>query len=119
MIADWISVVWGVGNVLADAGDPASVDRAIKAYKRAIQLNDTFETAYSNLGRAYKIAERMDEAIAIGELSVKLSPDSPHAHTHLGTFPLPWRLGVWSLRGDCALLTWLLHLQRLCRLCVL
>jgi len=43
------------GNILSEVGDAPSRQKAIKIYKRAIQIDPNFATAYSNLGRVLKV----------------------------------------------------------------
>ncbi|MEJ5225852.1 MAG: tetratricopeptide repeat protein, partial [Anaerolineales bacterium] len=68
------ALVWNeLGNVHFNLGE---YDEAIKAYKRAIELDPTFGWGYSNLALCYSLTGRIEEARPLYEKIINLL-DSP------------------------------------------
>src|SRR5262249_4226898 len=55
----------------------ARTDDAKQEYQRAIDLNPNFAAAYGYLGWALAAAGRTDEAIALSEQAIRMSPHDP------------------------------------------
>jgi protein O-GlcNAc transferase len=64
--------------------DKESVDEAIGAYKRAIELKADFVEARNDLGNVLKNAGRLAEAIGEYEAAIALRPGYSEAHCNLG-----------------------------------
>ena len=63
------------GNKYFDAGE---TEKAIDAYKQAVQLNPEFAEAYFRLGVAYSLLEREEEANRLpGEITEEPTPKNP------------------------------------------
>jgi tetratricopeptide (TPR) repeat protein len=60
------------------------LDKAIAAYKKAIDLDPNCAAVYFDLGRALRSAKRLDEAVAAYKAAIKLQPDYPEALCNLG-----------------------------------
>ena len=58
-------------------------ERAIIFFKKAIQLDDAFEIAYSGLSESLNRLGRIDDAIPIVKKWIDLNGDDPIAHTAL------------------------------------
>jgi tetratricopeptide (TPR) repeat protein len=58
-------------------------ERAIIFFEKAIQLDDTFEIAYSGLSESLNRLGRIDEAIPVVKKWIDLNGDDPIAHTAL------------------------------------
>ena len=71
---------YNIGNTYRDKKD---YDEAIKAYRRAIELEPDYADAYYNLGLAYAGKGEYDRAIEAFNQVIKLSSDDELAHNHL------------------------------------
>ena len=58
-------------------------ERAIIFFEKAIQLDETFEVAYSALSESLNRLGRIDEAIPIVQKWIELNGNDPIAHTAL------------------------------------
>jgi adenylate cyclase len=56
---------WALGNACNWLGD---TDRAIAAFRRALELNPNYSLAYGMLGTALSVAGRPEESIAASEI---------------------------------------------------
>ena len=59
-------------------------EEAILLYKKAIQINSNYPSAYTSLGGLYKDLGNLDEALAYTLKSLELKPDDPTALMNLG-----------------------------------
>ena len=64
------------GEGLLTAG---RIDEAVREYKRAIELDETFANSYFMLGTAYRQLNEPDKARLVLEEFLKLSPEGPQA----------------------------------------
>jgi tetratricopeptide (TPR) repeat protein len=71
----------GLGGALADM---EQFDRAIAAYRQAIQLDPTFDDAYYSMSLAQQQKGQTNEAILNLRRTLKLNPDKVDAHIWLG-----------------------------------
>lgn len=65
---------------------------AIEHYERAVKEEPSSGETFMELGAAYYIAHRWDEAIGAFEQAVRLKPDLGHAHFYLGV--------LYTAKGD-------------------
>src|SRR5262249_28501123 len=70
-----------LGLVLNDLDQ---IDKAIAAFRRALELRPDYAEAHNNLGTAFKCQGRLDEAIAAYRQSVECNGDFSAAHCNLG-----------------------------------
>ena len=75
----FVEVMQGYSDSSADA-----IDRAIRAGKRAVTIDDKDPVAHWALGRAYTIKGEHDASIAELETALSLNASYAHAHTALG-----------------------------------
>ena len=72
-------------NILgASATEIGMIDKAIKAYKRAISLRPDYADAYNNMGVVLKQKGKHDEAIKLHKKAISLRPDYAEAYNNLG-----------------------------------
>jgi tetratricopeptide (TPR) repeat protein len=57
--------------------------KAIECFKKAIELDPNFDTAYNALAEAYNKSGRLDDAIIAAKKMVEISPNDPFSHTAL------------------------------------
>ncbi|NIM97078.1 MAG: tetratricopeptide repeat protein [candidate division Zixibacteria bacterium] len=75
----WISK----GQVLAEIGDPASLQQAIASLKKGIELDSTKTAAYSTLGKALYDQGEYKKAIPFFRKRIESDPDNATAHLNL------------------------------------
>ena len=75
---DWFHI----GVDLESIGE---LDRASKAYREAIRLDDSNYSAYINLGRLLQLNDKLPDAKKLYEKVLKFAPDSEEASYNLGT----------------------------------
>ena len=63
----------------------AFYEQAVEAYKTALEIRPYNVEALNNLGLAYQELGRFNDAIAVYEEGLTLSPDQPQLHTNLAT----------------------------------
>jgi Flp pilus assembly protein TadD len=66
--------------------------QAVERYERAVKEAPDNGENFLDLGAAYYIAHRWDEAVGAFEQAVRLRPDLGHAHYYLGV--------LYAARGD-------------------
>jgi Flp pilus assembly protein TadD len=66
--------------------------QAVEHYERAVKEEPQNGEHYLDLGTAYYVAHRWDEAVTAFEQAVGLRPDLGHAHYYLGV--------LYASRGD-------------------
>ncbi|MGY8680630.1 tetratricopeptide repeat protein [Bradyrhizobium sp. UFLA05-153] len=66
---------WMLGGILGQG--LGYHDKAIAAYRRALELNPNFATAYGSLGTVLALAGRVDESIRNSETCLRLNPREP------------------------------------------
>ncbi|MEM3512857.1 MAG: tetratricopeptide repeat protein, partial [Thermoplasmata archaeon] len=66
-----------MGNVLFNMG---RIEEALDYYKKAIELDKNYETAYLNAANVLTRAKRFEEAIALINTLLKQNPNSAEAH---------------------------------------
>jgi len=71
---DYPAAVALQGIVAGMGGDP---ERGADLLRRAIQLRPGFATWYAHLSSLYRSTNRMEEALAVGQESVRLDPANP------------------------------------------
>lgn len=59
-------------------------ERAIDAYRRAIELEPTYADAYNNLGNIYLLQKRYYEAIELFQRALRYHPSDALFHYNLG-----------------------------------
>jgi Flp pilus assembly protein TadD len=64
----------------------ADFDKAITAYRRAIELDGRYFDAWHALGMAYLRAGNIPEAVTAGKKAVELNPNDMLAHTSLSMY---------------------------------
>ncbi|MCX8174435.1 MAG: tetratricopeptide repeat protein [Thermoplasmata archaeon] len=69
-----------IGNVLFNTG---KVDAALASYRKAIELDRSYENAYLNAANVLTRARRFEEALALVNALLKLNPGSAEAHYQL------------------------------------
>ncbi len=67
-------------------------NQAIEQYQRAVEAEPNNADKYMELGAAYYIAHRWDDALQAFEKAAQLQPDLGHAHYYLGV--------LYAARGD-------------------
>jgi adenylate cyclase len=87
-------------------------DRAMREFQEAIKLDPSFAAAYVVLGQMYLYSDRPEEAIALAEKGICLSPYDPRmslwlpalagAHYRLGHYPEAVEVGLrsWTLNRN-------------------
>jgi adenylate cyclase len=65
---------WAFGNACNWLGES---DRAIAAFRRALDLNPNYSLAYGMLGTALGVAGRPEESIAASEIAIRSNPRDP------------------------------------------
>jgi tetratricopeptide (TPR) repeat protein len=68
------------GVILSEAGNEQG---AIKAYRKAIELNNDYASAYCNLGNCLQKQNKYAESIEYYEQAISISPDYPDAYNGL------------------------------------
>ncbi|MGB8645121.1 MAG: tetratricopeptide repeat protein [Anaerolineae bacterium] len=68
--------------------------QAIEQYQRAVEMEPNSADKYMELGAAYYIAHRWDDAIQAFEKAAQLQPDLGHVHYYLGV--------LYAAKGDKA-----------------
>jgi len=71
-------------SVFLKSQDPQAYDRAMANFRRAIDLDPQYASAYNGLGAALKMGGDVDGAIANWKKAVELKPDFGHALFNLG-----------------------------------
>jgi len=66
---------WILGGILGQV--LGQHDKAIVAYRRALELNPHFSVAYGSLGSVATLAGRLDEGIRNNEICIRLNPRDP------------------------------------------
>jgi len=69
---------------ILDDGDPANVDEAARAYRRALEIDPYRVPALINLANIHYARDEIAEAQALYERAVALEPDVFEAHFNLG-----------------------------------
>lgn len=69
-----------------EAADRKWLDEAIKAFKRAIELDPESAHAHDNLATVYSEKGMLLEALSEYLEAIRLEPDSPTAHYNLACF---------------------------------
>ncbi len=62
------------------------LEEAVAAYRKALEIDPTFQDALHGLGMALFQAGRVDEAIETAKRLVEIDPDDILAHTSLSMF---------------------------------
>jgi tetratricopeptide (TPR) repeat protein len=71
-----------LGRYLEGAGE---IDLAVEAHRKAVDLDPQSSELRSELAGLYARQNRADDAIALAEEALQVSPDNPEAHRILGT----------------------------------
>ena len=71
-----------LGNALQEDDQPD--DRAMKCFRRALEIRPGFPEAHYNIGYAYQQQGNYDQAISQYLLALRSDPDYPDAHNNLG-----------------------------------
>ena len=69
---------------MLDDGDPANVDKASAAYRRALEIDPYLVPALINLANLHYSRDEIAEAQALYERAIALEPDVFEAHFNLG-----------------------------------
>jgi Flp pilus assembly protein TadD len=64
----------------------AEFEKAIEAYRNAVELDPNYFDAWHALGMAYLRAGKIQDAIAAGKRAVEISPNDRLAHTSLSMY---------------------------------
>ncbi|MBI4263042.1 MAG: tetratricopeptide repeat protein [Acidobacteria bacterium] len=73
-----------VAGSILDDGDPANVDEASAAYRRALEVDPYLVPALINLANIHYARDEIAEAQALYERAIALEPDVFEAHFNLG-----------------------------------
>jgi tetratricopeptide (TPR) repeat protein len=57
--------------------------KAIKEFKKAINIDPRFALAYNNLGEVYSFLEKYEEAIREYKRALEINPELPEAHFNM------------------------------------
>lgn len=74
-------IYYNLGVAYAGAGQS---EKAIAAYKRAIELDAGYTDAYCNLGVIYSMAGENKKAEELYNKTLEINPNHPNAHNNLG-----------------------------------
>ena len=74
----------GVVLGIRSSEDPAFLEEAIDAYRKAIQAAPHFPDPYNNLGNALKTKGAFEEAVVCYKKAAELRPSFFHVHANLG-----------------------------------
>jgi adenylate cyclase len=78
-------------------------DKAIAAYRRALDLNPNFSVAYGSLGSVLALAGRLEESISNSELCIRLNPADPSVFFRFTALALAYFLkGEYTAARDWA-----------------
>ena len=80
---DNAQVLFNLGAIYADTGDPKNYAAAEAALKKSIELGPTYP-AYANLGYLYFLQQRYDDAAAMTEKALKLNDKNYQVWRNLG-----------------------------------
>jgi tetratricopeptide (TPR) repeat protein len=64
----------------------AEFEKAVEAYRKAVEIDPAYFDAWHALGMAYLRAGKIQEAIAAGKRSVEINPNDMLAHTSLSMY---------------------------------
>ena len=84
MAAESSAEQYFVAASLLDNGDPANVDEAAGAYRRALEVDPYLVPALINLANIHYARDEIAEAQALYERAIALEPDVFEAHFNLG-----------------------------------
>jgi tetratricopeptide (TPR) repeat protein len=59
------------------------IKKAVKEFKKAIEIDPNFALAYNNLGEVYAFLEMYEEAIHEYEKALEINPELPEAHFNM------------------------------------
>jgi|GEM_PF-1464031 len=76
---------FGLGNAYVKSGQ---WDKAVIAYKKAIELDPNYQTAYANLGVVYYQQGKFDLAVSQYQKAIELDPDDIEVAYNLGALYL-------------------------------
>jgi tetratricopeptide (TPR) repeat protein len=89
-LVTWTSVVvtQEVANSELQSGNEhyqnGDFDNAIAAYRRAVSLDPSLHSAWTNLGNTLRVTGNIDESIVALEKSIEIFSDNPRSHYGLG-----------------------------------
>lgn len=86
----------GNANTTGTSAKRALYEQAVKTYQTALEIQPHNVEALNNLGLAHQALGRFDEAIAMYEKGLNLSPDLLQLHTNLAT-ARDLHAGIYSL----------------------
>ncbi|SDP42464.1 tetratricopeptide repeat protein [Desulforhopalus singaporensis] len=69
------------GNLFLDNHQFAE---AVEQFEKAVQIDDAYAEAHSNLGYSYRKLGRYDKAVSHYKKAIELEPDLAQAHEYLG-----------------------------------
>ena len=90
--------LFATGSTLDD-GDPAKIDEALAAYRRALEIDPYLVPALINLANLHYARHEVAEAQALYERAVALEPDVFEAHFNLGN--IFHDLGIYPRAQAC------------------
>lgn len=70
-----------LGNVYQEIGQ---YDKALKNFKKAVEVNPQYYTAWVNQGILYRLTKKLDEALRCYNEALKIAPNDPYLLTSLG-----------------------------------
>ena len=86
----------------------AEFEKAIEAYRQAVELDPNYFDAWHALGMAYLRAGKIQDAIAAGKRSVEINPNDMLAHTSLSMYYMKAgdKLMAEKEKGLATVLSW-------------
>ena len=71
-------------SIFLTAQDRSAIQRALQCFKKAIEVNPGYASAYNGLGGAYRIAGDLESAAFCFEKTLEIEPGFPRALYNLG-----------------------------------
>ena len=69
-----------------DAFGEEKLDESVELYRKALEIDPTYQDALHGLGMALFNGGRLEEAVAVAKKLIEIDPDDVLAHTSLSMF---------------------------------